>query len=412
MNYDIIIIGSGISGLTSAYFIKKNFPNISFIILEKYKKAWLGGRSGNDNFYGTQIVIGAGVGRKDKNPLLIQLLKDLDVPYNEFDAINTYSKKFTPVNILDILKELKQEYKKHPELHHKTFKQFFIQLFGVKKYKQFIISSGYTDYENAALYDTLYDYGLEDNADGWVGLDIPWKKLVDKLYNIIGKEHFKFLCEVVKINPVKNENSCSFEIMTKKNTVYLAKKVIVAADISTIQKLIPVKQNLYKQIHGQPFVRMYGKFNKESNEIMKKYVSDYTIVPGPLQKILSCDTNKGVYMIAYSDNDNVKVLKDHFKNTPANRKFFCNLIEESLGIPTGSLTLIAIKEHYWPNGTHYYDPLPKEFSNRNQFLDEVQHPEKGILVVGEAVSTYQGWTEGALRSVKKGLTKKWILDDC
>jgi len=31
-------------------------------------------------------------------------------------------------------------------------------------------------------------------------------------------------------------------------------------------------------------------------------------------------------------------------------------------------------------------------------------------VVGEVVSRYQGWTEGALESVKSVLTTKWIKD--
>jgi len=38
MNYDIIIIGSGISGLYTAYNIKKMSPETSFLILEKYNK--------------------------------------------------------------------------------------------------------------------------------------------------------------------------------------------------------------------------------------------------------------------------------------------------------------------------------------------------------------------------------------
>ena len=37
MKYDIIIIGSGISGLYTAYNIKKTFPETSFLVLEKYK---------------------------------------------------------------------------------------------------------------------------------------------------------------------------------------------------------------------------------------------------------------------------------------------------------------------------------------------------------------------------------------
>ena len=39
--YDIIIIGSGIAGLYSAYNIKKMSPQTSFLILEKYKKQFI-----------------------------------------------------------------------------------------------------------------------------------------------------------------------------------------------------------------------------------------------------------------------------------------------------------------------------------------------------------------------------------
>ena len=68
--YDIIIIGSGMSELYSAYNIKNTSPNTSFLILEKYKKNWIGGRTSNKQFYGTEIVTGAGIGRKSKDKLL------------------------------------------------------------------------------------------------------------------------------------------------------------------------------------------------------------------------------------------------------------------------------------------------------------------------------------------------------
>jgi protoporphyrinogen oxidase len=82
--YDIIIIGSGIAGLYAAYNIKKMSPSTSFIILEKYKKNWIGGRTSNDVFYGTQVVTGAGVGRKAKDKLLIHLLNELLVFHSLF----------------------------------------------------------------------------------------------------------------------------------------------------------------------------------------------------------------------------------------------------------------------------------------------------------------------------------------
>ena len=152
--------------------------------------------------------------------------------------------------------------------------------------------------------------------------------------------------------------------------------------------------------------------NKESAEIMKKYVPEYTIVPGPLQKIIPMDANKGVYMIAYSDNSNALIQKKYLKDTAENRNLYCDLIEESLGIPSGSLKIIAMKDFYWPIGTHYYEPLKGPYRTRNEFVNKAQHPQNGMLVVGEAISRYQGWTEGALESVKTVLSKDWVKSQC
>jgi len=412
--YDIIIIGSGMAGLYSAYNITKMSPDTSFLILEKHKKEWIGGRASNEMFYGTQVVTGARIGRKDKDKLLIELMDDIGVKYKPYESDINYSQTFTPVDIVKIIKKLKSEYNKHPELHHKTFKEFFIKIFGEKLYKTFIISAGYTDYENADLYETLYNYGMDDNKSGWTGLNIPWKNMVDKLYHTIGKNHFRFSNDVVEIKKIK-EKPCLFQIKTANEILYHCNKVIVATTITGIQKLVPgadKKTSLYQQIHGQPFLRLYAKFNKESAEIMKKYVTSYTIVPGPLQKIIPMDANKGVYMIAYSDNYYALIQKNYLENTPDNRDLYCDLLEESLGIPKGQLKITAIKDYYWPIGTHYYEPLKGNFKTRNDFIYKAQHPEKGMLVVGEVVSRDQGWTEGALESVKAVLDEKWIINDC
>jgi hypothetical protein len=238
--------------------------------------------------------------------------------------------------------------------------------------------------------------------------------MVETLYHKIGKNHFKFSSNVTEITKIK-VSPCLFQIKTENGITYQSNKVIVATTITGIKKLVHganETNSLYQQIHGQPFLRLYGKFNKESAVIMKKYVPNYTIVPGPLQKIIPIDSNKGVYMIAYSDNTNALILKNYLKNTPENRDLFCDLIEQSLGIPEGSLKLNAIKDYYWPVGTHYYEPLKGNFIDRNDFLNKAQHPEKGMLLVGECVSRYQGWTEGALESVKSVLTKKWITTEC
>jgi hypothetical protein len=409
--YDIIIVGSGVAGLYSAYNIQKMCPSASFLILEKHKKKWIGGRISNETFYGTEIVTGAGIGRKDKHLLLIKLMDELGVKYSEFDFITYYSTLIVPVDIEKIIKQLKIEYAKHPELHDKTFKEFFIRIFDEKLYKKFIVSVGYTDYENADLHETLYNYGMDDNKGGWKGLYIPWKKMIDKLYDKIGKKHFRFSSDVVKVNKIEKSPRL-FEINTETGTIYYCNKVIIATTITGIQKLIPNKNSLYQQIQGQPFLRLYAKFNKESSEIMKKYVPDYTIVPGLLQKIIPMNKDKGVYMISYSDNSNALAQKNYLEDTPDNREMYCRLLEESLGIQNGSLKIIAIKDFYWTIGTHYYKPLRGVYKTRKEFVDKAQHPQDGVLVVGEVVSRYQGWTEGALESVKTVLSRHWIETEC
>jgi hypothetical protein len=404
--HDIIIIGSGMSGLYSAYNISKMSQDTSFLILEKHQKQWIGGRTSNELFYGTQIVTGAGVGRKDKNPLLIKLMDELGIKYSEFESIMNYSKLVQPLDVTKVIKELKKEYVKHLEMHNKTFKEFFIHFFGEKLYKTFLVSAGYTDYENADVYETLYNYGMDDNKGGWKGLYIPWKKMVDELYNVIGKKHFRFSADVVEINKIE-KSPCLFEIKCENGTMYYCNKVIIATTITGVQKLLP-HVPLYKQIHGQPFLRLYAKFNKESAKIMNAYVPNYTIVPGPLQKIIPMNSAKGVYMIAYSDNTNALLQKNYLKDTINNRETYCRLIEESLGMQPDVLNIISIKDYYWPIGTHYYEPLKGPYRTRNEFVNKAQHPDNNMLVVGELVSRYQGWTEGALESVESVLTNNWL----
>ena len=114
--YDIIIIGSGISGLYSAYQIKQLSPTTSFLILEKYKKKWIGGRTSNETFYGTEIVTGAGIGRVSKDKLLYTLLTSiLKLPTHEFEIHPRYSTLMKRINVSDALSKLRNAY--HKEKH-------------------------------------------------------------------------------------------------------------------------------------------------------------------------------------------------------------------------------------------------------------------------------------------------------
>ena len=407
--YDIIVIGSGLSGLYSAYNIKKMFPKINLLVLESNKI--VGGRIGNYNFYGEQIVIGAGIGRENTNELLIKLLKELDIKYTSFVVDMHYSKQIKKViNIKEYLIKLRTIYNKYKNPPSITFKKFFVEHLGLKEYNDFVISSGYSDYANEDVYEVLYFYQMEDNAPGWTALDISWSKLVSKLCQKIGYQNIVTSTKVEKINKLIDNPNSRFELVTtinqNKTKMYYSNKVIVATRISSVQKFFP-RLKIYKEIHGQPFLYIYAKFDKKSSELMSQLVTTYTIVPGLLQKMIPF--SKSVYMIAYCDNKNAEILQNYKENTPKNRKFFEKQVEEALGIIPNSLKILAIKDFYWSIGTHYYEPIDlKKYVNRNEFIKEAQHPESCILVVGEDVSRKQGWTEGALESVHAVLNKIWI----
>ena len=424
---DVIIIGGGIAGLYAAYQIKRLAPpNTTFLILEKNPKKWLGGRAGNDVFYGADVVVGAGVGRKSKDHALIKLLKDANVTNSEFTSERIYVPQalFRPDDIMKTVRTLKTEYNKRPEHYRhsrKSFKAFFIETLGEEKYRHFVDTTGYTDFEDADIYETLYHYGMDDNVGGWTAIHVPWKELIESLYQKIGGGHFRFSSDVQRIRKIETPEGTTttmFEVATNTssgNKVYYANKVVVATTVDAVRKIVPgasSRSSIYQQIRGQPFLIVYAKFDRESAEIMKKYVSTFTVLErGHLQKMIPMDPSKGVYMIAYSDNKHAMALKvkGALENTRKNCDLYSKWVADALGIPASTpLHIIAVKDYYWSIGTHYYAPLGVEFKTRTEFIRRAQNPMKGMVVVGEMVSRDQGWVEGALESVDAVITRDWI----
>ena len=206
--YDYIIIGTGISGLYSAYLIKKKNPTSSILILDKEKKEWIGGRTQNEEFYNTTIVTGAGVARKNKDKLLFKLINELNINnIHESIAQTNFANTIKhPVNILKIINELKKHYNKLKIKPNITFKEFAKPILGKDLYKYFTICTGYTDYEKEDVYEVLFNYGMDDNIPGWKLIMVPWKELILKLVNFIGSNNIKSLHNVIEIKITEDTN--------------------------------------------------------------------------------------------------------------------------------------------------------------------------------------------------------------
>ena len=186
--YDVIIIGSGMSGLYAALKVKKLCPGLSFLVIERDEL--FGGRSYDVRFENTDVVTGAGIGRKNKDKLLLQLMKDFKIPIKEFETQHKYTSSIhPPCDVKSTFLHLKKIYEKENKnkvmKNHETFRQYAKNILGEDAYNHFIVCAGYSDYENEDVYEVLYHYQIEDNAPGWTALDVSWSSIVNSLCNKI-----------------------------------------------------------------------------------------------------------------------------------------------------------------------------------------------------------------------------------
>ena len=385
-----VIIGGGIAGLYAAWRLESQ----KTLVLER--EDTLGGRAGTRSFAGTTILTGAGVGRKAKDKRLTALLRKLDIPYHTFEARQQYSPALSngssDSRIAAFVKrcfvELCREYRDNI---HSTFREFATVILGHDVYAKFVMASGYSDYEDADVEDVLYRYGFDDNFTAWTAMGISWKDLVQTLAKKLRENRVRIHTSTT-VTRIERHDDGQITVFSNRDPI-VCQRLILATTVDTVQHLLP-HHNLYQHIHGQPFLRIYGQFAKSCRDLMREKVATTTIVPGPLHKLIPINVQKGVYMIAYTDNaDALRVERALLKGD------MCRMLERALDLPKGSLKLDKIEVIPWAIGTHYFGSSG-QFSSRRAFVKAAQRPYPNVFVVGEMVSlNHQGWVEGCLESV-------------
>jgi len=364
---NIVIIGGGISSLYSTYLLKKNYPKIKYTIIEKSDEC--GGRVRMSNLGDVELPTGAYFTRVDKDKILMKLLKDLDIKIDPYVLDIDYS--FKESDIDKLVNKLKKALPKYDRSKVK-FKEFAKDVLG-KDYDNFINMMGYTDFENADINDTLFNYGLDDNIPGYKIVNVDWSKVVDKLVSFIGSENIVFNTEVKSIK----EKNGGFLI----NSKYKCDGVIIGVTINVLKNLLDNK--IYNQIESQNFIKVFAK-SKDLD------IDKYTVVDSEIRKVIPIKDD--VYTIAFSDNKDAVSIKSK------NNNYFEELLSSHFN---KDIKITNVKKFFWEEGTHYYKPLPTEYKSRKEFIKEAQHPKDNIWVIGEVVAEKQGWVEGALSSVEK-----------
>jgi len=393
--FDYIIIGAGPAGLYAGYRIKQLNPVASVIILER--KSYIGGRTRMFPFHGHMVNSGAYAIRPEKDYYGMKLLSQFKMNTNPINVKFDHS-RVIDADVQQMITAIKKEVTQN-NAHYNT-KFFITSYFGEGFYNSFLDAIGRSDFEFECIKDTLGHYGLEDNFNNTKLLPVDWNLFCDKLSSNL---NIKYNIDITDI--VVNSTSITARCY---DTTYQGSKVIIAADILTIRRLLP-GISLYDTIDYQSFMRIYGVFNIKGKTIMGKHIKKYTLLSGPLQNIIPVDMSNswtfegvpedGMYVIAFADNGRAQCLTEFMHDTEENRHVLENMIMKSLNCKGLEGTLMTIRSYYMNPGSHYYKRNPVNQS-RDDFIRETQRPYHNVYVIGEVVSLHQGWVEGALASVE------------
>lgn len=393
--FDVIVVGAGFSGLYSAFLLKKENPSLKIKILEK--SARLGGRAGYHNFHGTKVMIGAGVGRYAKDHRLRSLATKLGVQYKRTIVSIDHNIKGGSEAFQRLLKKLKLV----SPTENETFEAYARRALGPKDAAHLIELIGYKDYLKAAACHTTKCYGLEDTLPGWEAMYIPWDELSNKLAE--GQDIEKKVC----VSKVERAADAFKVTLASDNEVMYSRMLLLATPMKPLLRILPSENTriLSQSVGWSPFLRVYGKLDERSSQMMPKH---YTVVEGNLKKIIPIRPDKGVFMIAYTDNDHARVLRPHAMKKDT--VFFARELQKALRLKETPV-IEDIWHKWWESGTHFYKPRDKLFP-----INTIRFPFGGDVscaIVGESVAACnQGWVEGALESAEsvfKTFKKKGFL---
>ena len=439
-NYDLVIIGGGISGLYTLYKLSKKYVHLKILLLESGQR--YGGRiySHKETIDKQEYVMDLGAGRlgyhhKLINSLINELgLKPKIVPipntktYIEVTTNNKVSDKtatkdyimdkltkffFSPL-VSKLGKSLKQSYYLYEFIERYVSASFSRKVEDVFEYS--------SDLNELNAYDAIeyfkYDY---NKTMDFFTLDGGLEQIIERLLLAIKKTKsykshklkLQNLSSVENITYKKDDTSELFEISVtnykSKSGVqtYYSKYVICAIPKKSLEQLTifkPLAKDL-NSINSINLVRIYEIYDKDkdSGSVWFKNI-DKTITNTSVQFVIPVNPDNGLIMSSYNDCANARYWNNllaskglDYVKVKLNEKLNQLFSIYNIKVPLSKY----IKMYFWDAGVACW----KKDVDSDYLSSKLLNPYSRVFIIGENYSKYQAWCEGALMTSESCIAK-------
>jgi monoamine oxidase len=414
MDYDVLIVGSGMAGLHTALELQKEFPRLSIALFEKYKV--LGGRT--FTFHGTvdkhPVQWEEGAGRiSESHTRLLALLKRYKLTYLPISsAIHYKDSPQTPIEdnwfepsipvVLEPLLTLPPE-----DLAKSTIRQLLTKIHGPSAAEKLLLRFPYRSEVDVMRADMALDLFAHEmkTHEGYGICKEGFSALVDSMRadfvqrgGTVFPHH-----QLVRVE----EGAATFLVgppsdgTSRSEKVVSAGQIVVALPSSAVEKIdgltkIPVLRHL----RMEPLVRFYAVFPLQKPMWYESY--GRVVCRPPVRYLLPGNPAQGVCQISYTDARDaetiMKMIDEHGEKKTGD--FLIAELRKLLShdIPTPTL----YKTHVWKNAVTYW--LPGDYDPATESRQSV-HPlpdtMPSVWLCGESYSVRQGWIEGALEQAER-----------
>ncbi len=255
-------------------------------------------------------------------------------------------------------------------------------------------------------YDMIFQEGYQphqhfiENDEKYMVLEHGFTSLVDAIVHQLESMPHVRLHRNHRMTDIHRKNN-TYEIQLKKRTghndyelktiktscVFLA---LPPADLKKISSLT-LHPNL-ATVGSFPLLHTYARSSEMAKDF-GKYICN-----SPISQIISTCFQNDWFQISYTGGRLAMLFHNLYLSSKTKwndyiRREFYNYFPKSV-------TLHEITPHFWRHAVHYWHPNFKTTASKLSIKNIQPHPQKypNMYMIGESISTIQGWVEGALET--------------